>query len=59
MNINYLLWMNVLIRISGNKQNVLLRFLDFCCMSQVLDLPPVANDATMAVVKPNNHAWEF
>ena len=31
----------------------------FCCMKQVLDLLPVANDVTLAIVKPNSHLWEF
>ena len=60
MNINYLFWINILLCISGNKQNVILYFFNFCCMNQVLDLPSVAiNDATLAIVKHNMTVWEF
>ena len=55
MNINYFFWINI----SGNKQDVLWNFFDFCCVSQVLDLPPVANDAVLAIVKRSSHVWEF
>ena len=41
------------------KYNVLLHFFDFCFMKQVLDLSPVANDGTLAFVKPTSHVWEF
>ena len=58
MNINYLFFIYILPCISWNKQNVLLNLFDFCYMNQVLDLPPVANNVTLAV-KLNRHVWEF